>query len=98
MFAVHNRPAGGGALVPLLDAVAQGFLFSAAGAAFAARGLVGDAAAGPVGSGGGGVCDVAGEFCGRVSTAAAVGAFAALAVAVAALASRDGRRSLLGGW
>ncbi|CAO2038820.1 unnamed protein product [Urochloa humidicola] len=64
-------------LVPLLDAAAQGLLFSAAGVAFAARGDWG----------GGGVCDTAGTFCGKVS----VGAIAAVAVAVAALDS-DARR------
>ncbi|KAL6907861.1 hypothetical protein ACP4OV_002031 [Aristida adscensionis] len=83
VFAVRGEPAG--ALVAVLDAVAQGLLFSAAGAAFAVRGVVGS-----------GVCDVAGAFCGRVSTAAAAGAFAAFAVAVAALA-RDARGGLLGG-
>jgi hypothetical protein len=81
-------------LVPrLLDAAAQGLLFSAAGAAFAARGVVGTAA-GPWGGGGGGggsVCDAAGAFCGKVSVAAGVGACAAVAVAVAAMA-RDARR------
>ncbi|OEL17963.1 hypothetical protein BAE44_0021017 [Dichanthelium oligosanthes] len=82
-------------LVPLLDAATQALLFSAAGAAFAARGVVGSAA-GPWGSsagegGGGSVCDAAGAFCGKVSVAAAVGAFAAVAVAVASLA-RDTRR------
>ncbi|PUZ45671.1 hypothetical protein GQ55_8G243700 [Panicum hallii var. hallii] len=84
-------------LVPLLDAAAQGLLFSAAGAAIAERGVVAGAA-GPwgssgvdVGGGGGSVCDAAGAFCGKVSVAAGVGACAAVAVAVAALA-RDARR------
>ncbi|CAL4979067.1 unnamed protein product [Urochloa decumbens] len=62
-------------LVPLLDAAAQGLLFSAAGAAFAARG-----------DWGGGVCDAAAAFCWKVSIAARVGAIAAVAAAVAALA------------
>ncbi|CAO2149961.1 unnamed protein product [Urochloa humidicola] len=68
-------------VVPLLDAAAQGLLFSAAGAAFTARGDWG----------GGGVCDAAAAFCGKVSVAAGVGAIAAVAVAVAALAG-DARR------
>ncbi|TKW02154.1 hypothetical protein SEVIR_8G227050v4 [Setaria viridis] len=71
-------------LVPLLDTAAQAFLFSAAGAAFAARG-----AAGPRCSSS--VCDAAGAFCGKVSVAAAAGVLAAVAIAVAALA-RDARR------
>ncbi|CAL4990302.1 unnamed protein product [Urochloa decumbens] len=62
-------------LVTLLDAAAQGLLFSAAGAAFAARGAWG-----------GGVCDAAAAFCWKVSIAAGVGAIAAVAAAVAALA------------
>ncbi|PAN43599.1 hypothetical protein PAHAL_8G248700 [Panicum hallii] len=73
-------------LVPLLDAAAQGLLFSAAGAAgpWGSSGV-------DVGGGGGSVCDAAGAFCGKVSVAAGVGACAAVAVAVAALA-RDARR------
>ncbi|XP_062182175.1 CASP-like protein 1U1 [Phragmites australis] len=39
LSAVHTEPAGSGALVPLLDAVAQGLLFSAAGAAWSATRL-----------------------------------------------------------
>ncbi|KAL6629291.1 hypothetical protein ACP70R_029056 [Stipagrostis hirtigluma subsp. patula] len=94
--AVHGKPAGAGAgamFVAVLDTVAQGLLFSAAGAAFAARGVLAGDAAGPWGSGS--VCDIAGAFCGRVSTAAAAGAFAAVTVAVAALA-KDARGSLGG--
>ncbi|XP_062183043.1 CASP-like protein 1U1 [Phragmites australis] len=89
--AVREATIGSLPLVPLLDAIAQALLFSAAGAAFAARGVVG-VAAGPWGSPGS-VCDAAGAFCGRVSTAAAIGVFAAAAVAVAALTSKDARRS-----
>jgi hypothetical protein len=72
------------ALVPLLDAAAQAFLFSAAGAAFAA----------PPGTrcSGVSVCDAAGAFCSKVSIAAAGGALAAVAVAVAALARDDDAR------
>ncbi|CAN6381937.1 unnamed protein product [Urochloa humidicola] len=74
-------------MVPFLDAAAQGLLFSAAGAAFAARGDWG----------GGGVCDAAAAFCGKVSVAAGVGATAAVAVAVAALAGDARRRRGCGG-
>ncbi|CAD6252977.1 unnamed protein product [Miscanthus lutarioriparius] len=82
-------------LVPFLDAATQGFLFSAAGAAFATRDVVGGTgtAAGSWGSsagGGGSVCDAAGAFCGRVTVAAAVCAFAAVSAAVAALARDEG--------
>ncbi|OQU83941.1 hypothetical protein SORBI_3005G202200 [Sorghum bicolor] len=73
-------------LVPVLDAAAQGFLFSAAGAAFATRDVVGGGTSAGRGSS---VCDAAGAFCGRVTVAAAVCAFAAVSVATAALASRD---------
>ncbi|TVU23804.1 hypothetical protein EJB05_26186, partial [Eragrostis curvula] len=76
-----NRKAG--AVVAVIDVLAQGFLFSGAGAAFATRGVVG-------------VCDAAGAFCGKVAVAAVLGAFAAVAVALAALASKDGGRSLRG--
>ncbi|XP_066339153.1 CASP-like protein 1U1 [Miscanthus floridulus] len=87
-------------LVPVLDAAAQGFLFSAAGAAFATRDVVGGTgtAAGSWGSnaGGGSVCDSAGAFCGRVIVAAAACAFAAVSAAVAALA-RDASDGTSGG-
>ena len=82
-------------LVPALDAAAQGFLLSAAGAAFATRDVVGGTgtAAGSWGSsagGGGSVCDAAGAFCGRVTVAETVCAFAAVSAAVAALARDAG--------
>ncbi|KAK3120646.1 hypothetical protein QOZ80_9AG0691440 [Eleusine coracana subsp. coracana] len=76
-----------GALVPLLDAIAQAFLFSAAGAAFAARG---NASPADITGSGGSVCGAAGAFCGRVAVAAAAGTLAAVAVTIAALASRGG--------
>ncbi|CAD6255932.1 unnamed protein product [Miscanthus lutarioriparius] len=78
----------------------KGFLFSAAGAAFATRDVVGGTgtAAGSWGSnaGGGSVCDSAGAFCGRVIVAAAACAFAAVSAAVAALA-RDASDGTSGG-
>jgi hypothetical protein len=80
LCAVNARP---GALVPLL---AQGFLFSAAGAAFASRGNAWSTENG--GEEGGSVCYAAGAFCGRVTIAAVVGTAAASAVTVAALASK----------
>ncbi|CAL4986209.1 unnamed protein product [Urochloa decumbens] len=86
-FAVHAAAAFCSLpLVPLLDAAAQGLLFSAAGAAFAARG-----------DWGGGVCDAAGAFCWKVSAASGVGAIAAVSVAVAALAGDTPRRRGGGG-
>nr|CAB3490457.1 unnamed protein product [Digitaria exilis] len=91
------RAAAGNGWLPvmtLMDAAAQGFLFSAAGAAFAARGVIGGGVAAPWGGSGtaiDSVCDAAGAFCGKVSVAAAVCALAAVAVAVAALAG-DARR------
>jgi hypothetical protein len=88
--AVASQP-----LVSILDAVAQGFLFSAAGAALAGRDVLG----GPSGSsaGGGRVCDVAGTFCGRVTVAAAVCAFAAVSAAVTALTRDAGEAAQEGG-
>jgi hypothetical protein len=86
LCAVNAKPGGAGALVPLLDVVAQGFLFSAAGAAFASRGNAWTTGNG--GDEGGSVCHAAEAFCGRVTIAAVVGTAAALAVTVAALASK----------
>ncbi|CAD6252928.1 unnamed protein product [Miscanthus lutarioriparius] len=98
LFAVCAAAAVGSLpLVPFLDAAAQGFLFSAAGAAFAARDVVSrtGTAAGSWGSSGGegSVCDVASAFCGRVTVAGAVCAFAAVSATVAALARDAGHGS-----
>ncbi|KAF7075239.1 hypothetical protein CFC21_080026 [Triticum aestivum] len=80
LFVVHGG--GGSIAVSLLDAAAQALLFSASGAALAARGCF---------AGG------AGAFRGRVGIAAAVGACAAAAVLVAALAGNAPSRGRGGG-
>ncbi|XP_048532194.1 CASP-like protein 1U1 [Triticum urartu] len=74
LFVVHGG--GGSIVVSLLDAAAQALLFSASGAALAARGCF---------AGG------ADAFRGRVGIAAAVGTCAAAAVLVAALAGNAPR-------
>ncbi|KAE8810559.1 CASP-like protein 1U1 [Hordeum vulgare] len=74
LFVVHGG--GGSIAVSLLDAAAQGLLFSASGAALAARGCFAGAAD---------------AFRGRVGIAAGVGACAAAAVLVAALAGNAPR-------
>lgn len=96
LFVVYKASS---SLVSLLDVLTQGLLFSAAAAAFVVRGLAAwswhaddgaDAAGPPWGIS---VCDVAGAFCWKLSTAATICACAAVAVSVAVL-TKDARGSV----